>query len=114
MPGSTIGNPTIHMVWRVPAEKEGEIDAYWKEHEAWMQKSHSEGADGGDGTDEKAPRLQEFYVAKGKELKNPLDPESGETGNFLYEMSETYFAGAGIAKHMELGGADMKEWFGKL
>lgn len=27
------GLPSIHMVWKVPAEDEEEVDAYWKEHE---------------------------------------------------------------------------------
>ena len=49
-----------------------------------------------------APRLSSFYISKGKELNNPLDPKSGETGNLIYNMSETYASAAGVAKHMEL------------
>ena len=38
----TVGLPTIHMVWRVPADREDEIDAYWKEHEARMEQHRRE------------------------------------------------------------------------
>merc|ERR1711933_244140 len=43
------------------------------------------------------------------ELKNPMDPASGETGNIIYVMSETYVAPQGVAKHLELG---MAKWPG--
>ena len=35
-----------------------------------------------------------------------MDANSGETGNLLYIMSESYVSPAGIASHMEKGGAD--------
>ena len=38
----TVGLSTIHMVWRVPADREDEIDAYWKEHEARMEQHRRE------------------------------------------------------------------------
>ncbi|CAE8616141.1 unnamed protein product [Polarella glacialis] len=97
------GQPCIHITWRVPKAKEVEIDAYWKEHEAWMRSSHTMGIDG---DDSKAPRLTSFYIAKGMELQNPLDVRSGETGNVIYQMSQTYAAPQGIAKHLELGTAN--------
>ena len=100
------GRPTIHIVWRVPAADEKIVDDYWKSHEAWMQKSHAMGLEGDDTA---APRLLKFYIAKGKELNNPLDASSGETGNLLYIMSEVYAAPEGIASHMAKGG---EEWPG--
>ena len=100
------GSPTIHMMWKVPAADEPAVDAYWKGHETWMQSAHTFGAVGDDETE---PRLLKFYIAKGKELNNPLDPESGETGNLLYIMSETYAAPSGIASHMAKASA---EWPG--
>ena len=103
------GQPTIHMVWRVPAADEKAVDAYWLGHQEWMRKSHVMGLEG---DDKVAPRLTSFSINKGKELNNPLDPASGETGNFLYVMSETYAAPEGIGSHMEKGTADwpgMKE-----
>eukprot|EP00937_MAST-01D_sp_MAST-1D-sp2_P001570 g1570.t1 len=105
------GAPSIHGYWRFPASMEAEVDAFWKEHEAWMRSSHTMGPAGDDST---GPRLYSFYIHKGKELKNPLAPEEGETGEILYGMSETYVAAAGIAKHMELGQQNKPEWFAKL
>lgn len=32
------------------------------------------------------PCLLKYYIAKGKELNNPMDPTSGETGMLLYVM----------------------------
>lgn len=103
---TAIGRPTIHIIWRVPAADEAIVDEYWKSHEAWMQGSHTCGTEGDDATN---PRLLKFYIAKGKELNNPMDPASGETGNILYVMAEVYAAPTGIGKHMEKGGA---EWSG--
>ena len=102
----SLGRPTIHIVWRVPASDESIVDKYWKDHETWMQKSHNYGLQGDDST---SPRLLKFYIAKGKELNNPMDTASGFTGNILYVMAEVYAAPEGISKHMEKGGA---EWPG--
>lgn len=97
------GQPTIHMVWRVPSADEAAVDAYWKSHESWLRKSHVMGAEGDDAV---TPRLTSFSINKGKELNDPMDANSGETGNLLYIMSESYVSPAGIASHMEKGGAD--------
>ena len=97
------GKPTANIVWRVPTADEASVDDFWKSYEAWMQKSHTFGI-AGDDID--APRLLKFYIAKGKELKNPMDPSEGETGNLYYILSETYFAPSGVMSHMEKGGMD--------
>ena len=76
---SIIGKPTIHLCWKVPASEEAEIDAFWLDHEKWMRSAHTFGK--GD-----EPCLLKYYIAKGKELNNPMDPKSGETGNLLYIM----------------------------
>jgi len=105
-PEPLVSRPCIHIVWRVPSADEAEVDAYWKSHEEWMKGSHVMGLEGDDAV---APRLLEFYISKGEELNNPLDPASGKTGNLLYIMSETYAAAAGIGSHMEKG---TKDWPG--
>jgi len=92
--------PSLHMLLRVPKEKESDMDAYWKEHEAAMRKTHCMGLAGDE------PRLTSFYIAKGVELEDPMNPASAETGNILYNMSETYAAPEGIAKHMEVMAAN--------
>ena len=101
-----IGRPTINMCLSVPPEKESEMDELFKGHESWMRKQHKMGAEG---DDSEMIRLLEFYISKGKEPVDPMDPTKGETGNLLYIMSETYAASEGIAKHMEEGG---KNWPG--
>ena len=68
-----------------------------------MRANHTMGVDG---DDSEKPRLTSFYITKGKQPVDPMDPSKGETGNILYSMSETYAAPEGIAKHMELGGAN--------
>jgi len=105
-PEPLVSRPCIHIVWRVPSADEAEVDAYWKSHEEWMKGSHVMGLEGDDAV---APRLLEFYISKGEELNNPMDPASGKTGNLLYIMSETYAAAAGIGSHMEKG---TKDWPG--
>ena len=44
-----------------------------------------------------------YAVIKSPELNNPLDPESGETGNTLYGITEIYNGPEGAQAHMELG-----------
>ena len=100
---TSYGQPGIHMAMAVPAEKEAEVDALWKGHEEFMRANHTMGVDG---DDSEKPRLTSFYITKGKQPVDPMDPSKGETGNILYSMSETYAAPEGIAKHMELGGAN--------
>jgi hypothetical protein len=97
------GNPGIHLIWKVDAADEATADAYWTKHEAWMRKSHTMGAAGDDKT---GPRLSSFTISKGKELKDPLNPESEKTGKIIYIMDETYVAPEGIKKHMELAAAE--------
>jgi len=107
------GSPCIHMTWSVPAAYEKEVDAFWKSHEAWMQKTHTMG-EASAKDDSAGPRLNEFFIAKGKEMKNPLNPEEGETGNLIYQMSEAYVDAAGIAKHMELAQETFAEGFAEM
>ena len=103
---TAVGQPSVHIVWRVPEADEAEIDAYWKGHETWMRGSHVMSLEGDDAD---KPRLTSFSINKGKELNNPMDPSSGFTGNLMYIMSETYVAPEGVASHMAKAGA---EWAG--
>eukprot|EP01044_Picomonas_judraskeda_P039239 COSAG03_NODE_18707_length_350_cov_0.609562_1_plen_63_part_01 len=63
------------------------MDEVFKGHEAWMRTQHKLGVDG---DDSEMIRLLEFYISKGKEPVDPMDPSKGETGNLLYIMSEVY------------------------
>ena len=42
-------------------------------------------------------------VFKSPELNNPFDPNSGETGNTLYGLTEIYNGPEGVQAHMTLG-----------
>ena len=44
-----------------------------------------------------------YAVFKSPELNNPFDPESGQTGNILYGLTEIYNGPEGVQAHMELG-----------
>jgi len=96
----------IHLFIVVPAEDEKTVDALWESHEAWMRETHNvEG-------DEKSPQMLHYYISKGAELTDPMDPTKGTTGNIIYTMSETYVAPADIGKHMALGWKDMDSLMG--
>jgi hypothetical protein len=105
------GDPCIHVIWSVPADKVEEIDAFWKTHETWMRGSHDFKRDG---DDSERPRLTSFNIRKGAEMENALATPPVPTGNTLYIMSESYAAASGIGKHMELGQTNMPEWFKQM
>lgn len=105
------GDPCIHIVWSVPEDKVETMDAFWKEHEAWMRESHDLKRDG---DDSERPRLTSFNIRKGAEMENALAQPPVPTGKTLYIMSESYAAASGIAKHMELGQANKGEWFAQM
>jgi acyl-CoA synthetase (AMP-forming)/AMP-acid ligase II len=89
----TKGCPTVHIIWSVPPSDEAEVDAWVTEHEAFMQATHSFGV--GD-----EPCMLKYYISKGPEKSNPMDPTSEPTGNFVYVISETYKTAEGIPGHM--------------
>lgn len=100
------GCPCVHMVWVVPKEDEAAVDEFWATHEAWMRETHNKAGD------EASPQLNHYYISKGEELVNPMDPEQGSTGNLVYTMSESYVTGEDIGKHMALG--QVTEWWATL
>lgn len=105
------GSPCIHLTWSVPKRKEREVDAFWKRHEAWMRNTHKMGSKG---DDSEGPRLNEFFIAKGAELKDPLDPKGGFSGQIVYSMSEAYVSPDGISKHIELAKEGFADGFEQL
>jgi len=58
-------------------------------------------------------------VSKAEELKNPLDPSAGVTGNTCLVLNEIYESGAGVADHFARAMsswtdfAAFVEWLGK-
>jgi hypothetical protein len=49
------------------------------------------------------PIVLSYSVFKSPELNNPFDPNSGETGNTLYGLTEIYSGPEGVQAHMTLG-----------
>eukprot|EP00941_MAST-03F_sp_MAST-3F-sp1_P005637 g5637.t1 len=94
------GSATISMIWRVPQSEEAAVSAMWLDHQQFMRTTHSLGDDG-----QQKPRLREFWIAKGEELQDPMNPESEKTGNVLFLMHEIYVDAAEIPIHMDKYGA---------
>ena len=67
------GKYALSGVLSVPKEMEGEVDAMWKSHEKYMNKTHLVG-DASAEDDVGHPRMLEFYVSKGYEVKEPMEP----------------------------------------
>ena len=60
----------------VPKKLEHEADRLVRSHERWVNQTHVVGPDG-DEDDFGHPRLLEYYVTKGPEVVDALDPRSG-------------------------------------
>ena len=97
------GAPCIHMTWCVPEDKEAEVDAFWKDHEQFMRKTHTIGCVF---DDEKKSRLLHYYIGKGPQMVDFQDPSKGTTGKILYTMGESYVAEEDVKRHMDAAG----EW----
>ena len=95
------GSPCIHMSWIVPADKEAEVDAFWKRHEKWMRETHTIGVVYPE--DEAKPKLLHYYISKGPQMKDPMKPEEGTTGNFVYQMAESYVSDEDLKNHLKVG-----------
>ena len=86
----------FHVAFKVPNDKSIRMDNFLKTHEAFMKETHHI-----EGNVE--PIILCYAVMKSPELNNPLDLESGETGNTLYGITEIYNGPDGAHAHMELG-----------
>ena len=91
------GDVTINTGITVPASMEREVDDLWAKHETFMRETHQFGAAPGD--DLERPRITQFTIVKAKELRDPLDPAKGFTGNVQYSMQETYVTPEGVKGH---------------
>ena len=67
------GKYALSGVLSVPKELEGEVDAMWKSHEKYMNETHLVG-DASAEDDVGHPRMLEYYVSKGYEVKEPMEP----------------------------------------
>jgi hypothetical protein len=105
------GDPCIHMIQSVPSSEEATMDAFWKEHEAWMRTCHDLTREG---DDSERVRITSFNIRKGAEMEDAMAQPPVPTGNILYIMSESYAAASGVAKHLELCSAQKGEWMAQL
>ena len=72
------------------------MDSFLETHEKFMKETHHIDGD-------VEPIVLCYAVFKSPELNNPFDPESGQTGNILYGLTEIYNGPEGVQAHMELG-----------
>lgn len=86
----------FHLSFSVPNNDAERMDTFLETHESFMRETHFV-----EGSVE--PVILCYAVFKSPEFNNPLDPESGETGNTLYGICEIYNGPEGVGAHMELG-----------
>jgi hypothetical protein len=100
------GNPSLFLSFCVPPEREAEFDRCLTNHETFMRSTHTLG--GSELTYNayffpvQKPKLTSYYVSKGQEMKNAMEPKEGVTGNFRYNLIETYELETGVADHFGL------------
>jgi hypothetical protein len=86
----------FHVAFVVPKNAKHRMESFLETHQKFMRESHHV-----DGDIE--PIILCYAVLKSLELNNPLDPESGKTGNTLYGITEVYNGPEGAGLHMSLG-----------
>lgn len=93
-----------------PPDQVAEGDRLFRSHAPWLESTHHR-------TGDKA--LLSYDVSRAPELKNPLDPNAGTTGNTCFVLNEIYESEAGVADHFAQAQASWKdfpafvEWMGK-
>ena len=86
----------FHVSFVVPNDNTDKMDSFLETHEKFMKETHHIDGD-------VEPIVLCYAVFKSPELNNPFDPESGQTGNILYGLTEIYNGPEGVQAHMELG-----------
>ncbi|MGQ0575281.1 MAG: hypothetical protein ACT4RN_13895 [Pseudonocardia sp.] len=82
----------IVVMWTVGPDEVAEGDRIFAHHARWMTGHPREGDE----------ELISYKISKGPELSNPLDPNSPQTGNTVFVLSEIYATPAGVANHWKL------------
>ena len=94
------GYRTFNFSFVVSADKEKEWDEAFESHGEWMRETHAL-ITKPDPTYGMLGSLSDYYVSKAPEMKNPLDPDEGNTGNLIYTLNEVYTRAEGTEAHME-------------
>jgi hypothetical protein len=83
------GRTNIVVMWTAGPDEVAEGDRIFESHVKWMTGHPREGD----------TALLSYMISKGPELANPLDPNSAETGNTIFVLSEIYQTPAGVPEH---------------
>lgn len=103
------GKLQFTMIFSVPANQESEGDRIFKSHAAWLERSHYRSG-------EKA--LLIYDLSKAPEVQDPMSPDSDETGNMIFIISEVYEGPEGLKDHWQQASENwedfdaLKEWMG--
>ncbi len=105
------GKIQFTVVFSVPEEHTAEGDRIFQSHAQWIEKTHYKEGD---------KALLIYDVSKGPEMENPMDPNSGPSGNTQYVLSEVYESPAGLQDHWQQAQenwedfAALNEWLNKI
>ena len=86
----------FHVAFVVPNNDTQRVETFLETHEKFMKETHHVSGN-------VEPVILCYAVLKSPELNNPLDPNSGLTGNTLYGITEIYNGPEGAEAHMNLG-----------
>ncbi|MFN2440246.1 MAG: hypothetical protein ABR503_13670 [Chitinophagaceae bacterium] len=87
-----------------------EGDRIFSSHAEWMERTHYR---------EGNKALLTYDVSKAAEMENPMDPNSGPTGNTVFILAEVYEGPAGLQDHWQQAQENwadfsaMLDWLGK-
>lgn len=104
------GNLQFTMIFTTSPENVSEGDQIFRSHAAWMERTHHKSGD---------KALLIYDLSKTPEMKDPMDPDSGTTGNTLFIISEVYASPAGLQDHWQQAAENwedfdrMKAWMSK-
>jgi hypothetical protein len=90
------GSLGFHVSFVVPNSATERMDQFIATHEQFMRETHHLSGD-------QEPVVLCYSVFKSPEYHNPFDPNSGETGNTLYGLTEIYNGPEGVQAHMVFG-----------
>lgn len=104
------GKTHLTYVIIAPSSQVEEGDRLFKSHARWMESTHHRSGD---------RALLSYNVSKAPELTNPMDQNSGTTGNTCFVLEEVYESDAGVTDHFQQAQTNWEEfpalveWLGK-
>ncbi|WP_157962183.1 hypothetical protein [Winogradskyella aurantiaca] len=90
------GSVGFHVSFVVPNVDTERMESFLKTHEDFMRDTHHV-------TGHIEPLILCYTVLKSVQFNNPFDPNSGETGNTLYGITEIYQGSEGAIAHLQIG-----------